>query len=477
MSQHMDGPPISAELLAGLDPDARRLIRALVEYYERRIDQYEARIAELERRLGMTPANSSLPPSSQHPHAKPAPKKPKSKRKRGGQPGHEKHERTLVPPERVDETIVIKPENCRRCGERLKGSDADPLRHQVWELPPIEPIITEYQRHRLECPCCGTTTCGELPPGVPTGQSGPRLVALTNLLMGCFRQSKRRTALFLETVLNVPCSAGWVVKMQNLGCAALRPCYDELAAALPRAEAINLDETGTKQANQKGWIWVAATTAFTLFAIRMTRSAQVVRDLLGSDFDGIITTDRYGGYNDYGRRQVCWAHLLRDFQGLIDAGGVGKRIGRRLQKIGRKLFHHWHRARDGTITRATLRRNMQSLKYDMWQTLEDGQRCRHARTNAVCDDLFARFDQLWMFLEHPDVEPTNNAAERALRHAVIWRKLSFGTQSEPGSRFVETLLTVIETCRQQDLDVVTFVTGAIQSHWTRQPHPSLLAGV
>lgn len=222
---------------------------------------------------------------------------------------------------------------------------------------------------------------------------------------------------------------------------------------------------------------VANIAAFTLFAIRMTRAAKVVRDLLGSDFDGIITTDRYGGYNDYGCRQVCWAHLLRDFQGLIDAGGAGKRIGQRLQKIGQELFGHRHRARDGTIGRTTFRRKMKSLMYDMWQALEDGQRCRDARTSAVCDDLFARFDQLWMFLEHPHVEPTNNAAERALRHAVIWRKLSFGTQSEPGSRFVETLLTVIETCRQQDRNVVTFVTQAIQTHWNRQPNPSLLPGV
>jgi len=136
----------------------------------------------------------------------------------------------------------------------LSGADPEPLRHQVWELPEIKPIITEYRRHRLTCECCGITTCGELPDGVPTGQSGPRLVALTNLLMGCFRQSKRRTALFLESVLNIPCSEGWVVKMQNLGRAALRPCYDELAMELRRAEAVNLDETGTKQASRKGWI-------------------------------------------------------------------------------------------------------------------------------------------------------------------------------------------------------------------------------
>lgn len=484
MSLPKDGPPISDEMLAGLEPDAQRLIRAIVGYYEARmadyearIEQYEKRIAELERRLGQNPSNSSLPPSSVHPHAKPKPKRKKSPRKPGGQLGHPKHERAIVPAERVDETVVLKPNACRRCGGRLTGTDPEPLRHQVWELPQIEPIITEYQRHRLTCECCGTSTCGELPPGVPTGQSGPRLVALTNLLMGGFRQSKRRAALFLETVFHVPCSEGWIVKMQNLGQRALRPCYDDVAAAVQQAEAVNLDETGTKQAGQKGWIWTAATKAFTLFSVRLTRASQVVRDLLGTDFSGIITTDRYGGYNDYERRQVCWSHLLRDFQSLIDAGGAGKRIGTRLQQIGHELFHHWHRARDGTTDRETMCAEVRRLMQPMWEALEDGQRCRHARTRAVCGDLFERFDQLWMFLDHPDVEPTNNAAERALRHAVIWRKLSFGTQSERGSRFVETLLTVVETCRQQERDAVAFVTQAIQSHWHQAPAPSLLPEV
>jgi transposase len=483
MSLPKDGPPISEEMLAALDPDAQRLIRAIVTYYEARIADYEARIEkyeeridELERRVGQNPSNSSLPPSTQHPHAKPQPKRKKSKRKPGGQPGHPRHERALVPPEQVTETVPLVPANCRRCGHPLCGADPEPLRHQVWELPEIKPIITEYRRHRLACEHCGTSTCGELPDGVPTGQSGPRLVALVNLLMGCFRQSKRRTALFLESVLNIPCSEGWVVKMQNLGRAALRPCYDELAMELRRAEAVNLDETGTKQASRKGWIWVAATTTFTLFAVKLTRAAQVVCELLGTDFGGIITTDRYGGYNNYQRRQVCWAHLLRDFQSLIDTGGTAKRIGERLKEIADELFHHWHRARDGTIARGTMRRNVRNLKYPLWEVLEEGQQCSHARTAALCRNLFDRFDELWMFLEHPDVEPTNNAAERALRHAVIWRKLSFGTQSDSGSRFVETLLTVIETCRQQDRDVQTFVTQAITAHWTGQPSPSLLPG-
>jgi len=458
---------VPEELIARQSPEAQAIIRLLL-----------ARIEELEARLNQTPQNSSLPPSSQHPHARPPGtlRKPSGKQ-RGGQPGHPKHERVLLPTDQCQDVVPLRPDRCRGCGETLRGADPNPLRHQVWELPEIKPHVTEYQQHRLTCPCCGTTTCAALPAGVPTGQSGPRLTAFTNVLMGCFRQSKRRTALFLERILGVPCSPGLVVKLQNIGTQALRSCYEELRAALPEAEAVNLDETAIKQADEKGWIWVAATSTFTLFAIRLTRSAQVVRELLGDAFRGVITTDRYGGYNDYPRRQVCWAHLLRDFQALIDAGGAGKRIGLRLRDIGWALFHHWRRARDGTVTRETMRRNVRRLMQPMWDALEDGQRCRHAPTEAVCCDLFNRFDQLWMFLEHPGVEPTNNAAERALRHAVIWRKLSFGTQSARGSRFVETLLTIIETCRQQDRDVLSFVTQAIDAHWRRHPTPSLLAEV
>ncbi len=441
------------------------------------IESQQQELAKLRTRLNKTPQNSSLPPSSQHPHAKPSPPKAKSKRKQGGQPGHPKAERALLPPEDVDETVVLKPSSCRRCGNQLCGNDPEPLRHQVWELPEIKPTITEYQRHRLTCPGCGESTCALLPPGVPRGQSGPRLTAFVALLMAHFRQSKRRVSLFCETVLQTPCSTGLAVKLQNQATAALEGCYSELTAALPHASAANLDETGTKQKNQKGWIWVAVTTTFTLFAIRLTRSAAVVRELLGESFTGTIITDRYGAYNAYPRRQVCWAHLLRDFQALVDAGGGGKRIGRRLQQIARQLFHHWQRARDGTMTRRTMRRNIHELKYPLWEVLEAGQRCRHAPTVAVCCDLFDRFDQLWMFLDHPDVEPTNNAAERALRHAVIWRKLSFGTQSASGSRFVETLLSVIETCRQQNRDVFAFVTDAVESHVAHRQTPSLLPGV
>jgi len=202
----MSSPPISPEQLAALPPEVRVVVQAIIDHYERRIADLEAEIARLKK----TPRNSSLPPSSEHPHSKPPAERPKSKKQRGGQPGHEKHERVLIPSEQCAQVVACKPDCCRRCGRKLRGHDPVPLRHQVWDVPPIEPQVSEYQLHRLPCPC-GVTTCAQLPPGVPRGQAGPRLIALVALLMGCFRQSKRRVALFLEQVLNQPCSPGWVV--------------------------------------------------------------------------------------------------------------------------------------------------------------------------------------------------------------------------------------------------------------------------
>ena len=185
----------------------------------------------MQDQLSQAPRNSSVPPSSEHPHAKPPRPKSPAARRPGGQPGHTRQERPLLPSGQCDEVIPLKPAACRRCGRELSGEDAAPLRHQVWELPEIKPQVVEYQRHRLACPCCGKTTCATLPPGVPTGQSGPRLVAFAGLLMAYFRQSKRRTALFLETLLNQPCCPALTLKMQAQVTAALRQAYEELAGA------------------------------------------------------------------------------------------------------------------------------------------------------------------------------------------------------------------------------------------------------
>ena len=461
-------PPITPEQLAALPPEVRAIIQAIIDHYERRIAELEAEISRLKK----TPRNSSLPPSSEHPHAKPPPAKPKSQRPRGGQPGHEKHERALVPTEQCQQVVPVKPKRCRRCGRKLGGHDPAPLRHQVWDVPPIAPHVSEYQLHRLPCPC-GATTCAALPPGVPQGQAGPRLIALVALLMGCFRQSKRRVALFLEQVLNQPCSPGWVVKLQNQATAALRPTYDELAAQLPDQPQLGIDETPTKQGPAKAWLWTAVAKPFTVFALRTTRAATVLGELLGSSYQGVVNCDRAKMYYSQSRLQWCWAHLKRDFQALIDSGDrVKKRLGHDLMRPTRKLFRLWARYRDGTLTRVGFQRLMKPVQQEI-----DALLLRGAFAGiGMAEELSNHRDWLWTFVDVEGVEPTNNASERALRHAVIWRKLSFGTQSAAGSRFVETLLTVVETCRQQSQNVFAFVATAVAAHFHHHPVPSL-AGV
>ena len=466
--------PMSPELWERIPAEAQAIYLEMVETIaglQRRLEQWEAR-------LGRNPQNSSLPPSSEHPHAKkPISKRKSSGRKRGGQKGHAKHQRTLVPPEQVTETITLKPSHCRRCRRTLRGVDPEPHRHQVFELPEIKPLITEYQQHRLRCPGCGVSTTAALPDGVPHGQTGPRLVAFTALLMAYFRQSKRRTALFLEALCNLPCSAALTVKLQNTTTRALRPCYEQMGQALPRSDAVAMDKTPAKEANHKAWLWTAVTKRFTLFRIADTRKADVAKELLGEDFSGIVTCDRYGGYDWIDKRQLCWAHLLRDFQSLIDGGGKAKAIGRRLKAYAQRLFHHWHRYRDGEITRQTMRRNLRKLWWPVYEALEEGAIGLRGKQAGMCQHILDRVDYLWTFLTHEEVEPTNNASERALRHAVIWRKLSFGTQSAAGSRFVETMLSVIETCRQQNRDVFTYITEAVQAHFNNRAAPQLLFGV
>ena len=461
-------PPVSADDLAATPPS----VLALVHWLTARVQRLEAQVAELKARLDKDSTNSSLPPSATHPHAKPLVPKPRSKRRSGGQPGHDKHERALIPVGECQSVIPCLPTGCRKCGRELHGVDPEPLRHQVWELPEIRPVITEYQRHRLVC-ACGASSCGELPSGVPTGQAGPRLVAFAGLLMACFRQSKRRAAAFLGSILNHPASAGWMVLLQNRCADAVQPAYDALVAKLPEQEVLHIDESPTKEGSARAWVWTVVAGAFTVFACRTSRGADVLDDLLGGAYAGVIHCDRAKMYWRFGRLQWCWAHLKRDFQALIDDPcPTRKRLGHDLMRPTKGLFDLWKRVRDGTLTRRTFARRMQPIRDEVDALLLRGY--FNGLTRGFCKELWEHREHLWAFVDVEGVEPTNNAAERALRHAVIWRKLSFGTQSSGGSRFVERMLTVIETCRRAGRNGFAWLTEAVYAHFRREVTPPLL---
>jgi transposase len=467
--------PLPQELWDRLPPESQAAIWVLVDGYERRIAALEAEVAELRERLNQNSQNSSRPPSSDGPEVKRQPPQAPSGRKRGAQPGHPAHQRTLVAVEQVDEVIVRKPPHCRRCGEALHGSDPEPLRHQVIEVPAPIPQITEYQMHRLACPRCGITTCGALPPEVPTASYGPRLASVVALCSGAYRMSKRMVARFCTDVLRVPMAVGEVCQVEQTVAIALEAPVQAARRYVQEHDA-HVDETSWRQQQRRAWLWVVVTHWVSVFYIRTSRGAKVVREVLGAGYRAVLTSDRAKAYNSQPlqQRQLCWAHLQRDFQAMIDRGGPGTAVGERLLEHAQVLFAWWHWVRDGTWSRATWQRYMRWLRQGFRTELEGGAHCACPKTAATCQELLVREPALWTFVRVPGLDPTNNAAERALRHAVQWRKTSYGTDSLGGSHFVENILTVAATCRQQDRNTLAYLTACCQALYAGTQPPSLV---
>jgi transposase len=418
-----------------LTEEARAVIGAVIDGLEKRLVEAERQIQELRARLDQNSTNSSKPPSTDPIGVKRKPPVPASRKRRGGQKGHPRRMRALVPPERVAAVTDCKPVECRRCGHTLSGVDAEPRRHQVAELPPIEPEVHEYRLHRLCCPHCNTVTCGALPDGVPRTSFGPRLHAALSMLTGAYRLSKRQVVQLGFDLLGLTISVGMVAKLERITADVLEQPVAELAEAVKTAEAANIDETGWREAHLKAWLWVVVTSAGILFRVVRSRAGAVAKDLLGEEPKPIIISDRFPGYEwiKPGSRQVCWAHLRRDFQAMIDRDGDGAEVGRQLLWQSNKLFEYWHKVRDGTIQRSTFLQTVAWLRPMVRSSLERGSRCDCAKTAATCGELLRLWDCLWTFTRVAGVEPTNNAAERALRHAVIWRRISGGTDSQGGS--------------------------------------------
>jgi transposase len=382
----------------------------------------------------------------------------------------------LVPPEKIRETVHCKPTACRRCGHELFGDDPEPLVHQVAELPKIEPIVDEYRLHRLTCPDCGETTCGTLPRGVPPGCFGPYLQAVLAMLAGAYRLSKRQIQQLVSDLFALSISTGMVAKLERQSASALEAPYNELATSVHGSEVINIDETSWRENRLKAWLWATVTSLCTVFTIAKSRSGEIAAALLGSKEDQVVGSDRFSAYEwiNASCRQVCWAHLRRDFQAMIDRVGHGEPIGKRLLSLSNRSFRHWHRVRDGTLHWSAFQKRMRSLRREIKQTLQEASKCRCAKTAATCFELLKVEEGLWSFACVEGVAPTNNAVERALRHAVIWRRISGGTDSVHGSRFVERMLTVVATCRHQGRNVLDYLTSCFEAHRGAQPLPSLL---
>jgi transposase len=463
----MDQPPLPQAVWDTLSPEAQVSVSALVQ-------SLEQRIADLEERLNQNSTNSSKPPSSDPPSVKRRPPVPASGKKRGGQPGHRYHPRALVPPDQLRQAIECKPQECRWCGHELHGDDPEPIRHQVAEVPPIHPVVDEYRLHRLRCPRCRTSTCATLPPGVPTGAFGPRLRAILSVLAGAYRLGKRPIRRLSFDLLGLSISTGMISRLERQAADVLDAPVEELRQYVRDAASAHIDETSWKQRREKARLWGVVTQFVTVFAIVTSRGADVAKDLLGTDRRKVVISDRFKSYNWIKRRQFCWAHLNRDFQAMVDRGGESAEVGRLLLGHSERLFDWWHRVRDGTMARATLRTNVAIMRFSFRADLRRGVGCGCARTAGTCRELLAGETHLWTFVRVEGIEPTNNDAERALRHGVIYRKTSGGTDSESGSRFVERMLTVVATCRQQEINVLDYLTRCYQAHLDGEPAPSLI---
>ena len=308
-----DPSPIPEPLWQTVPPEAQQAVRARSESLERRI-------AELEQRLNTNSTNSSRPPSSDPPSVKRPPQGRPTGKKRGGQPGHRHHRRALVPPERLRQVLDCKPPTCRRGGHDLHGEDPEPLRHQVAEVPPVQPVVDEYRLHRLTCPRCRRSTCAALPPGVPSGAFGPRLRAILSLLAGAYRLGKRPIRQMAHDLFGLSISTGMTCRLERQGAAELQAPVDQLREQARQADSGHIDESSWKEGGQKRWLWVVVTKLVTVFTIAPTRGAEVARAMLGEAARKVVISDRFKSYHWIKRRQFCWAHLRRDFQAMIDRG-------------------------------------------------------------------------------------------------------------------------------------------------------------
>ncbi len=471
-----------AEAEAILDGDRETALALLMRVGElieanRRL---EARVAELEQRLNRGSRNSSLPPSQDPPSAPPRPGKPGSGRCRGGQPGHEGKNRRLLPLERVDEVIDHWPERCRDCarafGEDERIDAAAPQRHQVCELPPIAVRVSEHRLHRARCPECGREARAELPAEVPRSAFGPRLQAAVTTLAVRNRVSRRDTGELIGELFGCRLATGTIDAIVQRAGEALEQPHARLSEQLRSAPTVNIDETGWRLRGGRRTLWGALTERAALFRIAPDRHQREVKALLGEHFAGIVCSDRWWAYDylDPDRRQLCWAHLVRDFTAHSEGLGAQQEFGEAGLAIAERLFAAWDDYRQDD-DRAGLTERIDPLQRELRTLLEQAARKRTKTKyhRLFANNLLKRWPALWTFTLVNGVEPTNNHAERGLRGAVIYRKLSLGSQSERGERTIERLLSASISCRLQQRSLFAYLSEVLSTSIRGDPIPLL----
>jgi transposase len=451
------------------------------------------RLLALEEKVNQNSQNSSKPPSTDgmDKSAKAKGKGQKPAREKGGIAA-KREGRKLYPAQECRVIHEVIPPICQTCGASLSGQDSHPHRHQVIEIPPVKPDVVEYRLHALRCKCCDTLTRAPLPSGVSVLGYGERLTAIVALLSGGYRLSYRQVCTVMDDLFGVRLSRGGVGRLRQEMSDAVSTAVEEAKAYVQGQSVKHSDETSYPVGNRdgenpqqtKGWLWVLVTPLVSFFEVVLSRSQATAKALIGQEFSGIVTSDRYSAYRwiEVSQWQVCWAHLKRDFTAMAERSGVSHEIGEALLRRQRRLFRWWHRVRDGTLTRPDFIKLVQPLRDGFKAELEaatclpiaNTEKTPLAKTIRTCQQLLQVEPALWTFVQIPGVEPTNNAAERALRPAVLWRRTSFGSQSHGGSQFVSRMLTVVTSLKAQHRNVLDFLSQACAATRLNLPTPSLL---
>jgi transposase len=446
----------------------------------------EQRIVELEQELRAgraTASNSSLPPSANPIGAKPPVVKRPTGRKPGGQHGHQGKSRTLLPAEQVDQFLEHRPLVCADCQQPMSGDAAGEVvgRHQVAELPPVAVVITEHQALACRCGHCGHVSRGTIPDDIRASACGPQLSAAIGLLGASMKGAKRAIAQVMREVLGCPIALGSISAREAELSDALAAPHQTLVSAAAKAAVKYVDETGWKLRGKSRWLLVSADGEQVVFHIDKNRTRGAFQQLLGGSGGarwrprGVFCTDRAGIYDmlSVKQRQLCWAHLQRDFVAAIERGGAGAAAATRMLSICSEMFELWHRFKKQEVRRSDLRVGIEPLRQRLRLALQEGASCGQKKTAGLCRALLKREEALWRFARTLGLEPTNNLAERMLRPAVIWRKKSFGSASLAGCRYVERMLSVIETLRLRGHPTLAYLASAIAAHRSGEPIPPI----
>jgi len=446
---------------------------------ERKVEELTRLVLALREQLDRSSGNSNKPPSSDSPSQR-ADRQPKGTTggKRGGQPGHSGATRALVPPEQVGEFKNLFPPVCESCWSPLPQTPGSSVRRsQTLELPPLKADVTEWIRHCVQCPKCAYQTWASAAP-IPTSPFGPYLSSVIGLLTGVYHLSRRSTVSLLSDVLGIDISLGAVSAVEERVSEAVKPAVAEAWSQTLDAPVKHTDGTSWFQAGVMCSLWTIATSGVTVFKILGDGKAATLAPLFGKKL-GILVSDRATALNFWAmeRRQICWAHLLRKAIAFSERDGPAGSFGRELLDYIGILFDYWGQVRAGNLSRDAFRERMAPVRLRVEALLERGQALGLPHVSGSCADILFHRTALWTFVDLAGVEPTNNHAERELRAFVLWRKRSFGTQSERGNLFAERLMTVAHTARKQHRNVLEFLTACCMTARAGGTPPSLFAAV